>query len=339
MRTRLVLVGIPVAVFALALGVSLTWFGLTGEDEDGRAPAATRPKPAQPKLPTGAAPVATGKEWLVLALSVQTKEPTESYLVRAAIDGSDMRPLTEGVGDLKLGSEHSPVVSPDGKVVAFVRAESGTGPGKKPSIYLVDMKQSYVRRLTRGRNLDISPAWSPDGSRLAFARIRGGRLDLFTAAADGSDVTRLTHTSGDDDDAPAYSPDGKRIVFSRYPGGAENGGPGELWVINARGAGERQLLGDGRHDYSYPAWSPDGRHLALTFDGHVAVADADGRSVRQITGEDRVKKTRPSWSPDGKRIVFSREPGGVFVVNPDGSHLQRVRLDAPGFSATWGPAP
>jgi hypothetical protein len=37
--------------------------------------------------------------------------------------------------------------------------------------------------------------------------------------------------------------------------------------------------------------------------------------------------------------VFSRYPGGVFVVNTDGTHLQRVRLDAPGFSATWGPAP
>ena len=84
-----------------------------------------------------------------------------------------------------------------------------------------------------GLLFQIEPAWSPDGSTIAFASKRSGNFDLYAMSADGSGTRPLTSTK-DDDVQPDWSPDGKRIVFAR-------GSPGRLFVMDADGAGARRV--------------------------------------------------------------------------------------------------
>ena len=93
-----------------------------------------------------------------------------------------------------------------------------------------------------GLFFQIEPAWSPDGTRIAFASKREGSFDIYAMNADGSETVRLTSTR-EDDSHPSWSADGERIVFSR-------GVPGDLWVMNADGSEARAILRDPAGGYA-----------------------------------------------------------------------------------------
>ena len=87
------------------------------------------------------------------------------------------------------------------------------------------------------------------------------------------------------------------------------------------------------------AWSPTATGSRLVEDGHVAIVRADGAAApKRITDEPVLKEWRPRWSLDGTRIVFTRDPGTILVVDPDGSHLAAVPFGNPATGADWGPA-
>ena len=115
-------------------------------------------------------------------------------------DGSGQRNLTREWG-LKGASDYlqgAPVWSRDWRRVAFVR-ERGvwrTHRGwvqRYSDIYVMNADGSGRRRLTRSPQNDGDPVWSPDGRRLAFVRVRGGRSDIYVVDADGSGLRRLAH--------------------------------------------------------------------------------------------------------------------------------------------------
>jgi Tol biopolymer transport system component len=176
--------------------------------------------------------------------------------------------------------------------------------------------------------LDRPVAWSPDGSRVAFADGAGARrdargiiqlqTDIFLVDADGSGQRQLTHTRDAWD--PVWSPDGREIVFARqhayYSVSQDKAGyTTSLWAIHPDGAGLRQLTTSlpGRDDEP-GAFSPDGRWLAFTRTEPAPTSTpripntssvwllnlADG-SVREVARES----SSPSFSPDGKWIALS----------------------------------
>src|SRR5256885_8849439 len=126
----------------------------------------------------------------------------------------------------------------------------------------MNLDGSGLRRLTRHPGIDFDPAWSPDGTVIAFWRAlhRGKRetRQIFVVNADGSGLRRLTW--GANSEAPAWSPDGKRIAFARTASKR-----GDIWMMRPDGTGQQRVTG-GAADDDDPAWAPDGTAIAFTSD-------------------------------------------------------------------------
>src|SRR5262245_6015925 len=137
--------------------------------------------------------------------------------------------------------------SPDGSKVLTASEDIFVAPVVGgPSINLTNRPARYV-----------TPAWSHDGKRIAFASDRDGGMDLYTMNADGSGVVRIVAGLGSAW-YPTWSPDSKRIAFTCIvdPVPSPFVGNSEICVINADGSGFARLTADPALD-DEPDWSPD----------------------------------------------------------------------------------
>jgi TolB protein len=235
-------------------------------------------------------------------------------------DGTDLTRLTHSPEP-----EFDATWSPDGTQIAF-RFERNDD----PEIWLMNADGSDRRRLTRG----LSPAWSPDGSKIVYASPgeipcppgRGPRCTgLSIMNADGSGQHRLPHTEGGE--YPSWSPDGSRIAFN-----SNLTGDHVMYIARADGSKVVDLFRTG--EGWQVDWSPDGRSILFTShrdhpDNYtdVYVMRPDGSAVRRLT---RNSAYTPAWSPDGDHIVFSAP--GLFIMDPDGSDMKA--LPTPGVGET-----
>ena len=202
---------------------------------------------------------------------------------------------------------------------------------------VIDVDGGNVQALT-GRRYDTDPAWSPDGSVIAFASDRDGDFELFVMDADGSNLRQLTHADDWDDTKPVWSPDGARILFTatRYDSGLRH-----VFVVDADGGDRRQLTLDLERGGYHPRWSPDSSHIAFLSWRAIVLVDADGENRRQLTdrrhpdlGDGRITEVRSFvWSPDGDIIYFTT-PGGVFSVHIEGSRFLQL-TKPPDHSHEW----
>ncbi len=188
-------------------------------------------------------------------------------------------------------------------------------------VYVTNVASAMTTRLADGR----APAWSPDGTRIAFGRVSSdGSFTLWLMNADGSGVRSLG--SGLD---PYWSPDGTRIAFSTSPVDL-----GDLWVMNADGSGRKRLDGG-----LGGAWSPDGTRIASARDApgggvpNLVVARVDGSGTTRL-GSGQL----PAWSPDGTRIAFvswSEQPA-IQVVDPATGTISTVTtLETDAHALAW----
>jgi Tol biopolymer transport system component len=195
-----------------------------------------------------------GKE---LAFSVQ--KPTAQYGIWVmGVDGQNRHRLTTGEDD-------SPSWSPDGTEIAFSRMTSSPSTGPIEQIYVVAASGSGPPvDLTNDLSVDdLSPSWSPDGSRILFSSDRPSaenatQLDLWTMNSDGSNVHRVTNTPSRDEHNPAWSPDGRRIVYSAN-GSFHGASSSQLYVSKADGTKRRILThacGECAFINDDPSWQP-----------------------------------------------------------------------------------
>jgi hypothetical protein len=151
-----------------------------------------------------------------------------------------------------------------------------------------------------------SPAWSPDGKRLAYVR----QGQLWVADADGSHRARISDRA----DAVDWSPDGRRLVVERE---------GALVLLRADAAVERTLTAGVE-----VAWSSRNR-IAFVRNGDLYRIDPTGRGLRRLTTTPAVESA-PAWSPDGQRLAYiATEPGAVdlFVLHVARGHPTRLTTD------------
>lgn len=250
--------------------------------------------------------------------------------------------------------------SPDGSKLAFVaRTESSV------QIHVANRDGSGLRQLTFGGGGADQPAWSPDGSRIAYRRWAPGgppgifnRADIWVVNADGSGAANVTNenaplTSAEWPTWSARQPDGGyRIAYSRQSKPAEYL-VGQIVSVRADGSDKFAMTALGTHLDNQPAWSPDGAFIVFVRTGGTAAGDlwmlrTVDRLERQLMASDPADDQRaPSWSPDGSLIAFAskHEPGidgnyayQLYTVSPTGTGLTRRTFSGTDKeNPTWTP--
>ena len=229
-------------------------------------------------------------------------------------------------------------------------------------IFVGDLVTGTSTAIVTGPSNDTAPIFSPDGLRIAFLRAESeSEGTIVVVGADGSDehvVATQTLTNG----IPGYAwtPDSTSILLNHDSDGTAYF-DGLLSLVDASGVAEPRLITPplpAEIGYTYfsiynpvaPMIRPsNGDEIALLgpVDGVISVVDIDGRQLEgfeslSLTEFEPYVFTRPAWSPDGTRISFGLstpepfEEHGLFVMNADGSDLQRFETE---FSdRAWSPA-
>ena len=259
-------------------------------------------------------------------------------------------------------------VSPDGSRIVYSTCEFGLVElppdmeryaGKAFfEIAVVNVDGTERKRLTETVRFDGYPAWSPDGTQVAFAATRYAERDIPTEfsmtfqptsrtflttqlaimAVETGELRWLDSTSRVALHAPVWSPDGRRLAFIAFEG-EDNSDDRALYTIAVDGAELTKVsaLSRSRRTTTPPAQSPDGEELAFAAtEGEEAVLYAvrpDGTGLREVWRSGANGPiTQVSWSPDGSEILFVSDR--VYIVGADGSEPRSLSSDLP--STTFG---
>jgi Tol biopolymer transport system component len=205
-------------------------------------------------------------------------------------------------------------------------------------IFVLDEHSGLIGQLTSTAR-DAQPTWSPDGSRVAFARYSTDWMsaDVWVMNADGSGQARVT--SGKVSHSPTWSPGGNALAFAGDWGACVY--ECAIYVQELAEGSVPRLIAPMGAD---PAWSPDGSHIAFVAlsgdDGYhsLRLVRPDGSGIVEVTPIDEGSINRPAWSPDGTLIAFSKCVAGscdIYTVRPDGSQLAQVTYVGNASRPAW----
>ncbi|MEM9253698.1 MAG: DPP IV N-terminal domain-containing protein, partial [Planctomycetota bacterium] len=219
-------------------------------------------------------------------------------------------------------------------------------------LYAQRVGSSAVTQLTNDPANDVMPAFSPDGSKLAFASDRDGDWNIYLMDARGGRPVQIT-TDATPDLHPSFSPDGKRLVYAAFNAQSQQW---ELVLTDLDKPGSRQIIGQGL----FPVWHPTDNTILYQRARQrgtrwfsvwsVDLVNGDPGSPTELAVSANAACITPQWSDDGSHIVFCTviDPAAdetsrpsqadVWVMRADGT--QRTRLTGGRFAnlqPIWSP--
>jgi len=265
------------------------------------------------------------------------------YLVDT--DGTDLSQLT-----LMDKGACQPSWSPDGLQLAFIspclgRADFYETIYFESSLYIINVDGTGLKQLTTAPGSDFEPAWSPDGTRIAFTSVRDGFRQIYLLDVASLDITLLTNTTiSIESSQPSWSPDGARITYM-----VKRVGTYQVWSMNEDGQEGLQLAHSGQDLWDYlPTWSPDGRTVFFS----QRRLGAFRPWLMRIDYEDLSQEPRRmnfitpiedvDFSPDGLWIAYEGMDGegnrDIFFMTVTGSGRTRLTNDPKiDFDPAWRP--
>lgn len=259
-------------------------------------------------------------------------EPIENIAVVSATGGA-----VSGLTNSQATSDITPDIAPDGSNIVLARAGAatdgiwtmhpdGTGLGSVPT------------------NADgVSPAWSPDGTRLVYTRGWGQASELFLVDADGANPLQVTRNRVGET-APRWSPDGGSLVFAR----TNSTGSASAIVTLDLGTGLSHHVTGYTHLDSAPDWSVKGEIVFSRYlgggDSDLYTIDPNGTDLTQLTSGP-LQDNHPDFAPNGNAVAFSRggadesDNAHIFRVAKNGQQLTQITFgDVFDYFPSWGAA-
>ena len=247
-------------------------------------------------------------------------------------DGSGFEQLTNGPQDIE------PDFSPDGKYLAFSTNRNGNW-----EIYIRDMDDGSLFRLTEGIHFSSQPVFSPDGKQILFSydlNIPGRGAEIGSINVDGTNLTSITLEAGDFSPGnPNWSPDGIRIVFDTR----RNNGGWEIYTVHAKDISFlTNITNTIKSVYdAFPDWSmeePTEERIVFVrdstgvldglFQSEIYTMNPNGSNIIQLTNNS-ARESNPKWILNGTKILFLKRESpsttlNLWVMDEDGTNERMI---------------
>jgi TolB protein len=245
-------------------------------------------------------------------------------------DGQGAHAVTH-LGTISL----SPRVSPDNDRIAFASL------GKQGwAIRMYSLLLGRMVTFSSPPGTTLSPAWSSDGTKLAFSGSRSGDPEIYVSDASGINAKQITRFRG-----PDVSPTWNPKTNSQIAWCSGRSGLPQIYTMDSDGTNVARLT-DGGYATS-PSWSPNGQFLAFAWNRKygpgapggqdIYIMDIASKRWTQLT-HDNGRMDFPSWSPDGRHIVFQRGDGGgaeIWTMLADGTEQHRLSQGSGNTMPNW----
>ena len=219
--------------------------------------------------------------------------------------------------------------------IVFIE-EKGPKNKRSKALAIMDQDGYNLRRLTNGRDLVLTPRFSPNSQEITYMSFAGGKPRVYLYNIE-TGQRKIVGVFPNMSFSPRFSPDGQKVIMSLQQGGNSN-----IYVLDLRTRATAKLTNTAAIDTA-PSYSPDGRRIVFESDREgsqqIYVMNADGSGQRRISfGEGRY--STPVWSPRGDYIAFTKLQRGKFsigVMKPDGSGERILTEGFHNEGPTWSP--
>jgi TolB protein len=212
--------------------------------------------------------------------------------------------------------------------------------GELRQIYVSNFDGSGLRQITNNGSINMSPSWSPDGTKITYTSFREGKADIYVYNLLTQKTAKLTSGFGNNSGAN-WHPDGRKIAFS-----GSHSGLTSIFTVNSFDGSERKSFIAGSGLEVEPAYSPDGQKVAFVSgrfgNPHLFIRDLRSNADTRITYAGWYNSS-PSWRRDGRKLSFAGydrdiDRYDIFTVNPDGRQMERLTLDqGDNEKPSWSP--